>query len=212
MKIKCWKCGGEATTTLAFTYNDCFGSHWRQQVSNTVRSYCDKCAKEVEEEDKRERELYIKLKKREMFKKAVSILEKQNTNMYKYKEAIEVVEGYLEKNPDKFDSSYEVLAAIVLVQNRIYSKMQYKIGRYQVDFLLPELLVVLEIDGERHKNRKGYDTSRDIQLQKALGEGWDIIRIPTDLLDKDAKKLPEAIHKVIDHRQTGKVNWRKVYG
>lgn len=212
MKIKCWKCGGEATTTLSFATGVDVGCSWRRAVSDTVRSYCDKCAKEVEEKDKEERELYIKLRKREMYKKAVGILEKQNTNMYKYKEAIEVVEEYLEKNPDKFDSSYEVLAAIVLVQNRIYSKMQYKIGRYQVDFLLPELLVVLEIDGERHKNRKGYDTSRDIQLQKALGEGWDIIRIPTDLLDKDAKKLPEAIHKVIDHRQTGKVNWRKVYG
>ena len=212
MKIKCWKCGGEATTTLTFKYDDCFGGCTLRQVSDTVRSYCDKCAREVEAKDKEERELYIKLRKREMFKKAVGNLEKQDTNMYKYKEAIEVVEEYLEKNPDKFDSSYEVLAAIVLVHNRIYSKMQYKIGRYQVDFLLPELLVVLEIDGERHKNRKGYDTSRDIQLQKALGEGWDIIRIPTDLLDKDAKKLPEAIRKVIDHRQTGKVNWRKVYG
>ena len=160
---------------------------------------------------KEERELYIKLKKREMFRKAVRILEKQDTKMYDYKDAIEVVEEHVENHPDKFDSSYEVLAAIVLVHNRIYSKMQYKIGRYQVDFLLPELFVVLEIDGERHVHKKAYDTKRDIQLQQMLGDGWDIIRIKTDYLDKDAKKLPDAIRKVVEHRQTGKVNWRQLY-
>ena len=153
-------------------------------------------------------ELYIKLKKKEMFLKACCLLEKQETKMYEYKDAIEVVREHLEKNPDKYDSSYEVLAAIILVHNRIYTKMQYKVGKYQVDFLLPEWLVVLEIDGERHKHRKEYDTKRDIYIQNALGEGWDIVRIKTDYLDMNAKKLPEAIEKVIDYRQTGKVNWR----
>lgn len=211
MKIKCWNCGAIATETKAFTYDWIFKAPEPREVSPYVRCYCDKCVKEVEAKEKEERELYIKLKKREMFRKAVRILEKQDTKMYDYKDAIEVVEEHVENHPDKFDSSYEVLAAIVLVHNRIYSKMQYKIGRYQVDFLLPELFVVLEIDGERHVHKKAYDTKRDIQLQQMLGDGWDIIRIKTDYLDKDAKKLPDAIRKVVEHRQTGKVNWRQLY-
>lgn len=211
MKIKCWNCGAIATETKAFTYDWIFKAPEPREVSPYVRCYCSKCAKEVEAKEKEERELYIKLKKREMFRKAVRILEKQDTKMYDYKDAIEVVKEHVENHPDKFDSSYEVLAAIVLVHNRIYSKMQYKIGRYQVDFLLPELFVVLEIDGERHAHKKAYDTKRDIQLQQMLGDGWDIIRIKTDYLDKDAKKLPEAIRKVVEHRQTGKVNWRQLY-
>ena len=211
MKIKCWNCGAIATETKAFTYDWIFKAPEPREVSPYVRCYCDKCAKEVEAKEKEERELYIKLKKREMFRKAVRILEKQDTKMYDYKDAIEVVEEHVENHHDKFDSSYEVLAAIVLVHNRIYSKMQYKIGRYQVDFLLPELFVVLEIDGERHVHKKAYDTKRDIQLQQMLGDGWDIIRIKTDYLDKDAKKLPDAIRKVVEHRQTGKVNWRQLY-
>lgn len=210
MKIKCWICGADATTTRARDIEN--QSMMLKDVSPYSRCYCDKCAKEVDAKEKEERELYIKLKKREMFHKAVNILEKQNTNMYSYKDAIEVVQGFLEEHPDKFDSSYEVLAAIVLVHNRIYSKMQYKVGRYQVDFLLPELFVVLEIDGERHKNNKPHDTKRDIQLQQMLGDGWDIIHIPTEHLDKDAKKLPQAIRKVVDYRQQGKVDWRKLYG
>ena len=211
MKMLCWKCGDVATRTLAYEYYEFFGYPARKEMSKYVRCYCGKCAKEVQEEVKTDRDLYIKLKKREMFKKAVNLLEKQHTNMYDYKEAIEVVEEFLEKNPDKFDSSYEVLAAIVLVHNRIYSKMQCKVGRYQVDFLIPELLVVLEIDGERHKHSKDYDNKRDIQLRKALGEGWEVVRISTNYLDKDAKKLPTAIKKVVARRQTGKINWREIY-
>lgn len=207
-EYKCWICGDKATRTRKLYYD---GIHIAEDgVNPYVRCYCEKCRIESEETDKAERELYIRLKKREMFNKACDILEKQHTLMYEYKEAIEVVKEHLEKNPDKFDSSYEVLTAIILVQNRIYSKMQYKVGRYQVDFLLPELFVVLEIDGDRHKHRKEYDTKRDIQIQQTLGDGWDIIRIKTDYLDMNAKKLPEAIYKTIDYRQSGKVNWRNI--
>ncbi len=220
MKIKCWECGKIATKRL-----DCFTDNQIEELITRVsdipqmdkiqpfwyRCYCDECAEKVKNRDNEEMHEYVRLKKRMMFKKALRILEKQNTDMYEYREAIDVVEAHLENNLDKYDSSYEVLAAIVLVYNRIYAKMQYKVGRYQVDFLLPELLVVLEIDGERHKYNKDKDTKRDIYIQNALGEGWDIVRIKTDYLDMNAKKLPEAIEKVIEYRQEGKVNWRKLY-
>ena len=207
--ITCWICGAPATESRSPVYT--YGTYKEQLIDSFHRCYCSKCMKEVMEQEEAELNEYVRLKKREMFKKALATLEKQATDMYEYKEAIDVVDDYLSEHPDKFDSSYEVLAAIILVHNRIYSKMQYRIGRYQVDFLLPELFVVLEIDGERHAYNKRHDTKRDIQLQQALGDGWDIIRIPIDLLDKDAKKLPEAIYKVIDYRQSGRVNWRKLY-
>lgn len=209
MTIKCWNCGAKATDTIGVLRKH--GVVYPKPVSEYSRCYCKKCKKSVETAEREERKLYIKLKKKEMFKKACDLLESQGTNMYDYKPAIDVVEGFISENPDKFDSSYEVLAAIVLVHNRIMAKMQYKIGTYQVDFLLPELRIVLEIDGERHRNKKDYDSSRDAFIQKALGPGWKIIRIPTDHLDKNAKKLPEAIRKVSEYRQTGKVNWRKLY-
>ena len=207
-KIKCWNCGAEATKTRYVEYDGFAMIH--MPVSKYSRCYCDKCAAEAEEKEKNDRALYIQLKKREMFLKACSLLEKQHTDMYEYKEAIEVVEDFVKEHPDKFDSSYEVLAAIVLVHNRTYCKMQYKIGRYQVDFLLPDDCVVLEIDGERHKHKKDYDSERDRKIKSMLGAGWDIIRINTDYLDKNAKKLPEAINKVIDYRETGHINWREM--
>ena len=203
--MKCWICGEPATKTKPII--DGFG--WIEPpLSKYRRCYCDSCYKEQERKELEEHKLYIKLKKHEMFRKAVKILEDQTTDMYEYKEAIEVVQDFLEDNVDRFDSSYEVLTAIVLVQNRIYSKMQYKVGPYQVDFLLPDLLVVLEIDGERHKHRKDYDSARDKFIKKTLGPHWDIIRISTEHLDKNSKKIPEAIEKVLEYRETNHINWR----
>lgn len=206
--MKCWICGKTATKTRPI--NSGFG--WVEPpLSEYRRCYCDNCYKEFEQKELEERKLYIRLKKREMFRKAVHLLENQHTDMYEYKEAIEVVQDFIEDNVDKFDSSYEVLTAIVLVQNRIYSKMQYKVGKYQVDFLLPDLLVVLEIDGERHKHKKEYDSVRDREIKKMLGPHWEIIRIDTDNLDKNAKKIPEAIDKVLEYRETNHINWRELY-
>ena len=88
--------------------------------------------------------------------------------------------------------------------------MQYKVGKYQVDFLLPELFVVLEIDGERHAHKKDSDRVRDKDIRKLLGSPWEIIRISTDWLDKDAKKIPEAIEKVLEYRETNHINWREL--
>lgn len=206
--LKCWVCGKPATETRIV--DNLSGCMVERPLSKYVRCYCKDCKEQVDETEKRNRELYIKLKKREMFIRACELLEKQHTDMYKYKEAIEVVSDFVEEHPDKFDSSYEVLAAIVLVHNRIHCKMQFKVGRYQVDFCLPELFVILEIDGDRHKHRKLEDSERDKRIKKALGSPWEIVRINTEYLDMNAKKLPEAINKVIDYRETNHINWRQL--
>lgn len=198
--VKCWTCGGIATTSLQRINK---GNEYvinRGYPQTVRRSYCDECAKIEEDRINSDIRELIRLKHMAMLDKALLTLEKQDTDMYKYKEAIEAVSDYIQEKPDKFDSSYEVLAAIVLIQNRIHCKMQYKIGRYQVDFLLPDLFVVLEIDGDRHQYNRAKDSVRDEFIKKELGGNWDIIRIKTDYLDMNAKRLPVAINKVIDRR------------
>lgn len=207
MSIKCWICGEPATRTkLDYSY----GIVSQFPISEYHRCYCDKCYNERSKQIAEEHAMLAKLRKREMIRKACDKLEKQETNMYEYKEAIEVVSDFVEDNIDKIDSSYEALTAIVLVHHRIYSKMQYKVGKYQVDFLLPDFFVALEIDGDRHKHKKEYDTRRDKEIKKILGEPWQIIRLSTDYLDQNAKKLPKALHEVLDYRATGKVAWRRL--
>lgn len=207
----CWRCGKRAELSR-FDIKPGLGLEKSSKAKATrFRCYCKECFKIVQQEEHDERQEYIRLKKREMFRKACNTLENQNVDMYKYKDAIDAVEEKITEAPDKFDSSYEVLTAIILVHNCIYSKMQYRIGDYQVDFFLPDDKVILEIDGERHSHRKGYDSIRDEYIRRTLGEPWQIIRIPTSLLDKHADRIPEAIQKVLVYRSVGKVDWRKLY-
>lgn len=218
MKIKCWECGKIVEQEVKHSeipegviIPEEFLASLPSEPSFWYRCYCDECYKRVYEEEKRDIEEYIRLKKKGMFRRALRILEHQATDMYDYKDAIKVVEDFLNAHLDKFDSSYEIVAAIVLVKNRIHSKMQYKIGKYQVDFLLPEWYVVLEIDGVHHKLHKKADSNRDAYIKRALGNPWEIVRIKTDYLDMNAKALPDAIQRVLQYREEGKINWRELY-
>lgn len=205
--MKCWCCNNEATRTRIVNN---IGMVIEREPSRFTRNYCENCYQRETAKDKADKAEYIRLKKRIMFLTAVEKMERQEIDMQKYHEAIDVVEEFLNNNPDKFDSSYEVMAAIILIKNRIHCKMQYKIGKYQVDFLLPELFIALEIDGERHQHRKKYDSERDLQIKKIMGEPFDIIRINTDYLDMRVERLTDAIDKIIEYRQSNHINWRSL--
>lgn len=211
VKVTCWNCGKVVKEYDAYSYDfyEITGEVIKMQMPY-ARKYCTECFKRMIEQDEQDKEEYIRLKKKEMFKRACRILERQGFKMYEHQEAIKAVQEVVTEKPDKFDSSYEIIAGIILVHNRIYCKMQYKIGRYQVDFLLPEIGVVLEIDGERHKHHKVYDNNRDLYIKKQLGYGWDIIRIKTEYLDKNASKLVEAINAVVDYRETNHIPWKEL--
>lgn len=202
--MKCWECGKEATKTRALGHLPWWAdgnvAYIQPNSKMTQRCYCDECFEKMRTTQREENETYIKLRKRRMLETAIDSLEHQNVKLYNYRAAIKAVQSFLEENPDKFDSSYEVLAAIILVKHRIRCKLQYKIGRYQVDMLLPDLFVVLEIDGDRHKYNKKHDSARDVKIKMALGSQWEIVRINTDYLDQHADRLLDAIKKVCDYR------------
>lgn len=203
--MRCWECGKEATCRRRIGH---LPEHTGlgemdfliQDEPYTQRCYCKECFEKHMKRLREENELFVKIKKRRMLETALDCLEHQNVNMYSYQAAIKVVEEFVEENPDKFDSSYEMVAAIVLIKNRIKCKMQYKIGNYQVDILLPDLFVALEIDGDRHAHRKKYDSERDMTIKMMLGSQWEIVRIKTEYLDQHADRLLNAIKKVCDYR------------
>lgn len=207
MKIKCWKCGKEIEYDLTMV---------RLQLKNSTKKYtklsdtpshvykrvfCETCGHEFTKEKERIKEEYINLKIKTLFERAVGNLEKQELDIYKYEEAIKAVEEYAIENSEKFDSSYEMIAAIILIKNRIEVKMQYKIGRYRVDFYLPDYECILEIDGERHSAKQVHDSKRDVKIRELLGNEWEIIRIPTKYLDENAKMLAKAVIELKKDKQ-----------
>lgn len=202
----CWECGksGEKRRNI--------GEQTKGRLRMLIpfdekaqRCYCEECFDKVTKQYQRDMSEYVRLKKKLMFERAVRILERQKLDIYDYQEAIQAVGEFAEAQPDKFDSSHEMVAAIVLIQNEIECHLQYKVGRYQCDFCLPGLQVILEIDGERHKANKKYDTERDMEIRAELGAGWQIVRIKTDYLEENAKLLPEAIESVLDYRHKRKL-------
>lgn len=201
--MKCWVCGKEATKRRGIGTKDVAFLGVNPFEDYNQRCYCEKCFAEVMAERARDMSEYVRLRKKVMFERAVDILEHQNLDLYDYKEAIEAVREFAEERPDKFDSSYEMIAAIILVENEIGCKLQHPVGKYQVDFYIPEKRVVLEIDGERHKHRKSRDSERDRDIKAILGAGWQIVRIKTEYLDKQADMLVEAIDAVIRQRNAG---------
>ena len=199
--MKCWICENEAVISkpIGWDASDILSDR-NCEPSKFKRSYCKSCYdKEIKRVAVAKQEL-ARLKKQIMFENAMQLLEKQKYNFYKNKEAIEVVRDRITEKPDSFDSSYEVVAAIILLSNEIYIKPQVKIGTYQVDFMLVDYKVVLEIDGERHRVNKKKDSERDAKIKNMLGNGWDIIRISTELLDVKAENLVKAIDSLLDYR------------
>ena len=203
---KCWRCGGIAETYHMGHFGKTANGSFYQapaENQNRWRGYCKACHEVVTRELQETRAELARLKKRIMFENARQILEGQAIDMYGLREAIDAVEGFLQENPDSFDSAHEVVAAIILIYNRVRCKPQYRVGRYLVDFLLPDEMVVLEIDGDRHKLRKVHDSNRDKRIKQELGPDWEIVRISTDYIEQNAKLLVTALRKVCEFRIFG---------
>lgn len=94
------------------------------------------------------------------------------------------------------------MVALELIRRGVKAKHQVKIYNYSVDYVLPELKVALEIDGPMHKVH-GHDKEeaiRDELITSALGEGFQLIRIPTDDINLNVTKLLPAIRAVLKYR------------
>jgi very-short-patch-repair endonuclease len=190
----CWKCGKQ-NPTMHFDLFE-LEQHGENLVSHNdihQREYCEDCFKEVSEQYYSKKAEYIRLKHYLMFERAIRMFERQNADAYEYKQAIEAVQEFSSEHPEKFESSHEILAAIILVYNEIAAHVQYNVGKYRVDFCIPQLKIILEIDGYMHEYKPKHDNNRDIDIRNILGKDWETIRIPTKYIEKNAELLVEAI-------------------
>jgi very-short-patch-repair endonuclease len=64
------------------------------------------------------------------------------------------------------------------------------LGRFIVDLLAPEVLLVVEVDGLYHEQRRDADARRDRALARA---GYRVLRIEAELVMRD---LPAAVARV----------------
>lgn len=180
----CWNCGNEIDP---MEYKD--GMYFGR--------FCYSCFCEHASQYQRTVAEYLKYKNAVMFERAMRIMEKSPIQIFsKYKRFARAVERHSADNPESYKSAHEIITAVILLSEGIDFEVNFKIGKYIVDFYIPDWKVIVEIDGERHKARTEYDSNRDVILRKTLGSEWEVIRIPTDYVEQDPELIPRAIQEL----------------
>src|SRR3990167_252441 len=86
---------------------------------------------------------------------------------------------------------YERRFAEVLNKSGVNYKQQMICGFYILDFVLPEKMIVIEIDGKTHEKTKNYDNRRDEFLSSI---GYKVIRKKNEQVESfDIKPILEAV-------------------
>ena len=124
------------------------------------------------------------------------------TDIEKYDKAI----AWMRKNIDHqgwFQSTEEIMVAMELIRRGVKAYHQVKIYEYSVDFVLPDYKVILEVDGSIYhgKDRLKQQDIRDEVVSDKMGDGWQVVRIPTDCINMNITKLMSAIKKVLNQRK-----------
>lgn len=177
---KCQFCGAEVPNWaykrgVKYTCNDC--------KKNLID--IDKELKIKEKEPNRERKLKTALGRIAMY-----------ADIRKYDEAVNRIMSHI-NDQVWFDSTEEVMVGLQLLKKKIQFKIQYKVRSYKCDFYLPDLNVVIEVDGElfHTKETKEKEEYRDAIIKKDIGA--DVIRIPASLINENVTRLTPAIYAYI---------------
>lgn len=195
--MECWECNKKGTKQFELKKASDISGY--DNISK--RWYCNDCYERVAKERKDDRIEYVRLKKKLMFERATRILERQDVDIYEYKEALEAVSDYSKNNPNKFDSSHEMIAAAIIIYNELPVKIHYKVAGVEVDFYIPDMKAVLEVDGFYHEWQKLKDYERDIKVRNELGTDHEVVRIDTKYIEQNAELLVEAIRTMREEKQ-----------
>lgn len=84
----------------------------------------------------------------------------------------------------------------------VLDRMQYRVGRYRLDYAWPGLLVDLEADGPQHYTRNAAlnDVERDAWLRS---KGWLVFRVDAEncCLEEQVARVARTIHLLADDVQ-----------
>ena len=86
--------------------------------------------------------------------------------------------------------------------NGLRFRRQRPIGRYIVDFYCPEAGLIVEVDGDVHREREEYDRDRDAFL---FAGGYALLRFTNDEVHTHPETVVETIRRIaFERRGSGK--------
>lgn len=163
-------------------------------VEPMERVFCNECKKIHIENHKKTVEEYTRLKLKVMHENALREMERScKCYLNDMTDSIEFVRKMEIESPNSFCSIPEIITAIILIDNGIDFKINYKVLNYKVDFFIPSKYVCLEVDGDLHNFRLAKDGKRDIEIRNELGLQWETIRIPTKFVSENPNQIVDAI-------------------
>jgi len=165
----------------------------RKAYNGDKAYYCDICKNDLVKKEKTlEHELLDEIlsKGEQRFIKAKDKLLKQVKNPEAYANAIRVAET----RANSYGSIPEVMVAIELIRLGYAIIPQQGIGRYKVDFAIPNEKLIVEVDGGLYHNDINPD--RDNYIKLCLGLDWEIVHIPAEWVSKDIRRLNKVMNEV----------------
>lgn len=153
-----------------------------------------------------------KVKQLQMLDNAISLLKKGGTSPYwsKTKHNGYYDEQYMSlfKNildNTIFDSKYEIIMAIIFEKNNVLYELHKRFGKRIVDFALPDLKIIVEVDGILYHQNESEEFLREREIMRACGEDWEIIRIPEiDIPMFVVEDIENALLYVLSQREEQK--------
>lgn len=177
------------------------GAEVRSWSKREMNYTCSGCKTVLAEKEKGEKDPLNKLLAERRLEIAKDYLRRKKiTDLYT--EFMGVIEKNLHR-PGWFQSSNEILVGLELLRNGIEVRHQVRMGRWKADFVIPDLKIVLEVDGEVYHqgDRAKKDKLKDAAIIANLGPEWEVIRITEDMLKKKLTRLMPAIDGVIESRK-----------
>lgn len=163
---------------------------------------CNQALKSLEREIKEDEIHDLKERKFETAVKRMSKGMNEERFMEEYRESAHKVYKKLH-TVGWFDSIEEMMVAVELIKNGLKISHHRKVGNYETDFIIPSMKVVLEVDGKLYHSEANSDRDawRDMSIKAMLGEDWEVVRIPTDQINKNIRRLIPAIEAVLKKRK-----------
>lgn len=159
---------------------------------------CFDCKKLLAETQRKADDRTVKCKKLETAIKRISKV----ADIDEYTNAIQRMRDII-NHKGWFQSTEEIMVGLELIRHKVRAFHQVSVYEYRVDFVLPEYKTVLEIDGPifHGKERRARQEIRDEVITRKFGEGWEIIHISTECINKNITRLLPAIREVLRRRK-----------
>lgn len=117
----------------------------------------------------------------------------------------EIVKDRVIKGIDKFSSIPEAAVAIQMEKIGLKYEAQKEVAGKRVDFYIPEIKIILEIDGELYHTDENKTFLRDREIMREVGDEWEIVHIEASKVPKYTWNIKEALMHVVSERND---KWR----